>query len=149
MRRKLRRLLVLVLFVTAMKGLHASGTVIMAMANAMPHFSAGVYMGQDVGLETGFCMFGDNAVDAGIDVRIDFKGTVSSVLMGIGRLGRLSVGLGAGTRVTDGDADMDFMLKGALRIWIFEFAVRGDLFLDNWKSEPEPLLTASLRINVL
>ncbi len=149
--RKIRRAVIIAFIALAAKNAHASAGTLIAMAGAMPHVSVGTYYdnGKDFGLEAGFALYGNRAIDYGIDVRTDFKDKVSAVFMGIGRLGKLSFGLGAGARVIDGDSDLDLVLKASFRIMVFDISVRGDLLFDDWGSSPEKSFSAGLKLNVI
>ena len=149
-RRRVIRLIITAIIMTAAGNMKLSAGTFNAMAGAMNHFSVGAYFGQDcVGAETGYTMFGSGPLDVGIDVRTDFKNVVSSTIFGIGRFGPLFVGFGGGSRMTNGDPDFDLMLKGGLRIWLFDLTIREDWFFDGWKSKPESLFTAAVRINIV
>lgn len=147
-RRRIRRIVIIAVIALVSKHAYASTSGLLAMANAMPHVATGVYYDGNFGLEAGFSMFGSHVTDIGIDVRTDFKDKVSAVMMGIGRLGWLSFGLGAGTRITGDDTDLDIALKGSARIMIFDMTVRGDLFFDDWGSRPEAAVSASLKLSL-
>jgi hypothetical protein len=147
--RKIRRAIILVIIATAAKNAYATPGTLIAMAGAMPHFSIGTYYDDNFGLEAGFALYGNRAIDIGIDIRTDFKDNLSAVLMGIGRLGKLSVGVGGGVRTVDGDSDIDLLIKGSLRVSIFDISVRGDLFFDEWGAKPEKKISAGLKLNII